>query len=280
LNRIIFFTLPPLYVSYPFILINANNPALSYIARHRKHIKAVLIDSGIEIFKHGYKEYPESAKVRLKKQIILYERVRRYRIPQIWVTIPDYPDDYTPRQCWLSGEITNIERTHWNILKAIDDYSDIPWVIPVQGHFEEPRSILRAIDLLEAAGILKKYNVYGIANICTEEKVNLIFRTLQIARIALKDKWIHAFGIKLNSLRRVHSIINSFDSLAWTKPHSRTLKQEHNHSAKNMFERMLFFFSWYLQYLRITGQMRKEYANLEELLYGDNNSENKARQIR
>jgi len=262
--RPIFFTMPPRQVPYPYILINTWSPNLGYISRFRKQIKFVIVDSGVSIFKRGFKEYPDGAKVQIKRQIILYEKIKRYRIPNILITIPDYPDDYIPRSLWLSDTITNIERTHNNIIMAVDNYPELPWLIPVQGHYKSPRSILRAIDLLRESGILKRYKYYGIANLCEEEDVNIIRQTLAIAARELKGKWIHSFGVTLDSLRQIAGYIDSFDSTAWTKPHSRKLTPEDvNYSAKSDFQRLLFFFSWYLRYLQIVREVATGYTSLE-----------------
>ena len=102
-----FYTLPPSDVNWPHILINANNPALSYIRKHRKAIKSVIVDSGIEIFRNPeVKDYPKGHIYRIVK---LHNYLRRI-LPdaEVYVTVPDYCDDYHPGSLWLSSEITKI----------------------------------------------------------------------------------------------------------------------------------------------------------------------------
>jgi len=203
-----FYTLPPLSVQYPFILVNANHPeeGLRYIRRNRKAIKAVLIDSGIEIFRDPkVKEYPEGPRGRILKQVRLYNRVKSL-VPgaHILVTIPDYCDDYIPGNLWISQEFTNIERTFQNVVWALDEFPEIPWLVPIQGHNKKPRSIAKSIYLLEEAGILSDRKYYAVANLCVEKSQEIIVETLKIARKALPGKFIHAFGLDMRAIAKAY----------------------------------------------------------------------------
>ena len=139
------------------------------------------------------------------------------KIPKVMATVPDYPDDYYPKSLWLSKDITNIERTIQAIELALDRYDNVEWLIPIQGHWRSPRSILKIIDWLRETGILDKHHYYAVANLCTTEEVEVIVKTLNIARRELGKKWIHSFGITLDSLPSAMHLIDSFDSTAWTK---------------------------------------------------------------
>jgi len=232
-----FYTLPP--IPWPYVLINANRPKVEYVRKHRRDIKSVIIDSGVEIFRDpSVKDYPRGWFTRL---INLYGIVKSY-VDEVYVTVPDFPDDYNPRSLWIDGK-TNIERTVDNIVYALDHYGFVNWLIPVQGHNRDPRSIERSVGLLEEAGVLQKKDYYAIANLCVEPRTDIIAKTVSIARGLLPNKKIHVFGIKLEALKYVGHLIDSFDSFAWTRPVTRRIiKKRHSYRTKE--EAILFFEKW------------------------------------
>jgi len=228
-----FYTLPPISESYPFIILNANRPeiGLRYLRSHRP--KSVIIDSGVEIFRDpSVREYPF---YHLSGLARLYHSIKRLA-KETWVTIPDYPDDYTPTALWISNEITNIERTHENILEALSKHSDVNWLIPIQGHNEKPQSIIKAVKLLERDGILSTHDFYAVANLCTSKKPTTIESTLHLARWLLPRKRLHSFGISLTAALHLNGVIDSFDSMAWTFPRGRGRA-----SCRNQQERVQYF---------------------------------------
>jgi len=250
----IFYTMPPSNVPYFFILINMNkfSSQLSYVKKFRRSIEAIIIDSGVEIFRNkDIFDYPEGGQGRVDRAAYAYYRLKRLlgNGVRIWVTVPDYPDDYHHRQLWLSDKETNIERTIRNINYAVDNYPDVDWLIPIQGHNKQPKSIIRAITPLQESGILNKYNQVAIANLCVEDNTDILASTVRIARELIgKNKWIHVFGPKLRALKRIKRLIDSFDSTSWTRPVNSLLG---NWSCKTQFERVLYFSAWYLRYLEV-----------------------------
>lgn len=252
-----FYTLPPLEVPYPYVIINANRPepGLRYIARHWAIIDSVIIDSGVEIFRDPkVREYPGGPARWIERLVALYRRVRAI-VPgaDVYVTVPDYPDDYHPRSLWLSEERTNIERTIDNILLALEFYPDIGWLIPIQGHYEDPKSIVAAMEKYEKAGILEwaagNTHYIAIANLCVSKKCSTIARTLALAhnwllQHGLRAKLrIHVFGPAASCVRRAKQYIDSWDSTAWTKPRSPG-----GSSAWNGVERVYLFLSFIHRY--------------------------------
>ena len=236
-----FYTLPPSGVDWPYILINANNPCLSYIRKHKHAIKSVIVDSGIEIFRNAeVKDYPKGYIYRIVK---LHNYLRRI-LPnaEIYATIPDYPDDCHPRSLWLSPEVTNIERTFQNVVKYTEEFDYVNWLIPVQGWNKQPESIEECIDLYYAYGIVFKYDYFAVGNLCVEPDVKIIYETVKNARQLLPDKKLHVFGLKLKALKLVKGYIDSFDSMAWTRPVNSNLNA--NWSCKNNQERKRYFYAW------------------------------------
>jgi len=231
--------------------MNKINQQIRYVKRYKDQIRIIILDAGVEIFRNSnIKDYPEGGKGRIDKIVAIYWRLKNItKKVEIWPVIADYPDDYTPHQLWINNEITNIERTIENIIYATDYYKEIPWLIPIQGHFKKPKSITRTLTILEELGIIQKYQKFAIANLCTESDSNILYTSIKLARDFLgHKKWIHVFGPKLKSLHKIKHIIDSFDSTSWTRPVSPILG---NWSCKNQFERVLFFTSWYLRYLEI-----------------------------
>jgi len=262
---VIFFTLPPDTVDYPYVLVNANRPenGIRYIMNHRKAIKAVIIDSGIEIFRDpNVKDYPGGSFEAIKRQVRLYRRVRAIAPhAEIWVTCPDMCDDYHPKALWLSEDITNIERTVLNVITCIDYFDDVPWLIPVQGWYRNPRSLEISLDYYEQLGILDRFSYLAIANLCVEKSCDIIEKSVKVVWSWLRergyrDKMLHVFGLSLRCVDRVVGMIHSFDSTAWTRPCNTKLHAIHPYSAKNQQQRELFFREWLAQLekkLRKTG---------------------------
>ncbi len=242
-----FYTLPPLEIPYPYVLINANRPenGLRYIVRHRDIIESVIIDSGVEIFRDpSVKDYPPN---HFEHLVSLYKRVRSYVSGvEIYVTVPDYPDDYYHRSLWISDEITNIERTLENIKYALTSYPEVKWLIPVQGHYEKPSSIVYALELYQKHDVpLDDY--IALANLCVSRKCSVIQRTISLAYYWLVrngyEADIHVFGPSVSCLRHAKKMVYSFDSMAWTKP--RTFGGS---SAWNGRERVYLFITFLHRY--------------------------------
>jgi hypothetical protein len=204
-----FFTTPP--KPYPYILINARNPDFRFLY----YAKEVIIDSGVEMFRDpNIKDYPKGWVERL---VNLYYKVKLITRAVVWVTIPDCPDDYNPKSLWLNESKTNIERTLDNILYYTAKYPNVNWLIPIQGHNRKPESIIKSIMLYKEHGILDKFGYYAVANLCVEPNTDIIYKTVKIARSMLPDKKLHVFGLKLSSLKKVASLIDSFDTVAFPK---------------------------------------------------------------
>jgi len=251
-----FYTLPPYTLPWPYILVNSNNPSigLRYLRRHSENVRSVIIDVGISIFKDpNVREYPGGPAKKIKEQASLYRRIVSL-LPgaEVYVTVPDYPDDYHPGQLWLSPGKTNIERTMDNIIYAVREYPDINWLIPVQGHNKDPRSVEYAITLLRVYEITERYKKFAIANLCVERIPQIIIETCARARRLLPGKSLHVFGPRIPEVVHLvkNRIIDSFDSHAWTRPNGLAercyLRPLHKKraSAKTLLEREIFFLAW------------------------------------
>jgi len=236
------YTFPP--IPYPYILVNAIRPHVETILSYKNYVKSIIIDSGVEIFRDpSIKDYPSGHVMRIIK---LYHKITKlFPHVEVFATIPDYPDDYHPKNLWLNENYTNIERTVDNIILYIEKFK-INWLIPIQGWNKNPESVSRSIKLLSEHGIINEYDYFAVANLCVEPNKRLIFETVRNVRSLLPHKKIHVFGLKLNAIPLVANYINSFDSMGWTRPVSTKLKKEYgNYSCKNKEERIAFFIEWY-----------------------------------
>jgi len=246
---VIFFTKPPMDIPYPYILGNqfAMDWLLNYIKRHYKHIKLVLLDSGVEkLFKkpNPPKDYPD-----YYESMWYYNAKRLVQLlgkDRVIVVIPDYPDDYVDvwkqkHALWL-GNKCNIERTVENIIHYWDKYhKEFNLMIPLQGYYEQPLSVTKSIVLLNESGILKQAKYFGIANLCSTRKSSLIIQTCKHVRGYLQDKWLHVFGASLKAIRQLvkRSVINSYDSTAYTFP-----RTPNRSSCRSERERIDFFIEY------------------------------------
>jgi hypothetical protein len=238
------FTNPP--KPYPYILINVLHPNFTFL----KFAEEVIIDSGIEIFRDpNVKDYPKD---HINKLLKVYFKVKSIvKNKPIHVVCPDYCDDYHPKALWLNGK-TNIERTVENVLKYTERYDFIPWMPVIQGWNKQPESILRCIKLYREYGIIDKFDYFAIGNLCVEPVVNIIYKTISLARKELPNKKLHVFGLKLNAIRKVFSLIDSCDSMAWTRPVDKSLNA--NYSCKTTEERIKFFERWINKVNKIVSQ--------------------------
>lgn len=244
-----FYSLPPLSIPYPYIILNVNNPKYGYVRRHKDTIQSIIIDSGIEIFRDSnVREYPFDI---LNKIIRTYFKVKRIVDCEVFVTVPDYCDDYHPQNLWISKDYTNIERTLDNCIKYTEKYPTINWLIPIQGWNKDPNSLKRSISLLEDSGFTKDFNFFAIGNLCVELNIELIHKTAKYARTLLPDKRLHIFGAKLPSAPYIRPYVDSFDSIAWTRPVTHELG---NWSCKTTEERIKFWNAWVDRLHELTSQ--------------------------
>jgi hypothetical protein len=244
-GKLEFYTLPP--IPHPFILINAYRPKVAYALRFKPFIRKIILDSGIEIFRDDkVKDYPP---YHLEKIVVLHNKLRRlFPEAEVKATVPDYCDDYHPKSLWLSEEVTNIERTVQNVIHAVEKYPHVNWLIPIQGWNRQPESVERCIKQLKDNDLLG-FDYYAIGNLCVERDTKIITKAVKNARKLLPEKRLHIFGLKLRDVPKVYPFVNSFDSLAWTRPVDKTLRVlRDGHyvgwSCKTSEERIKFFKAW------------------------------------
>jgi len=224
-TEVVFYTLPPIDLDYPYILCNLNSfgEGYRYIRKHFRSIRSVIIDSGIEIFRDpNVKDYPKDIEYRLVRS---YNKAVQF-CSNTYITVPDYCDDHHPKSLWINEKITNIERTVKNVEYYTSKY-DFNWLIPIQGHYKKPETVFRCLNLYDKIDIFEKYRYFAVGMLCIENDKKIIQKTLSNVREILPHKKykIHVFGLKLKALKYVSHLINSFDSMAWTRPVNNSIKK-------------------------------------------------------
>ncbi len=194
-----FYSLPPRSLEYPFLLVNMRNRNQ---LKGRKFQHAI-VDSGVEIFKSNprLRDYPKSFLWRYTQQA----EILSHKYPGVWITIPDYPDDFNPGQF---GD--NIEKTLKNIEEFIS-IDGVEWLPVIQSQY------LNVLRFYESCHRLKKllgnYPRIAIGTVCKTRKLNFIVECCKIARKFFPKSWIHAFGATLTAIPKIVNYIDSFDSI-------------------------------------------------------------------
>jgi hypothetical protein len=192
---------------YPYLLLSlTDRSSLDYVG---PEVRSAIIDAGVHKVFHewGLKEYPLGYRVWIHRMVQLYDYVRRF-VGDVWVVVPDYPSDYPNNPIK-----NNVELTIRNIEYALDNYSDVRWIIPIQGRPNNIQSIADTISNLKQLGLLKSEYI-AIAPTCTTKSIVFLRRLAFTARHLLKDKKIHMFGVTTKAWKDVAKYINSTDTIS------------------------------------------------------------------
>ncbi len=88
-------------------------------------------------------------------------------------------------------------------------------VVVLQG-YNDPSQWLESLDLYKEHGVTpQRFRLWGVGSICMMRSPRTVERVLSAVRRALSNAEIHVFGISMNALRRVFSLIDSYDTSAW-----------------------------------------------------------------
>lgn len=228
-----FYTLP-VDVDYPYILVNIFN----YKKLKQFNFKHAILDSGVNriFYKWRMREYPKHI---LKGIVYTAKQLSQIYDGRIWVTIPDYPDDYYPSL--IDG---NVEKTLRNIEEFIC-IDGVEWLPVIQSRNLDVLSFHESCG--KAREILKGYPRIAIGTVCKTRRLDFITYCCITARKYFPNSWIHAFGLTLNALPRVKDVIDSWDSLAWTYP-----RRSGEASCRNKRERIEYFNNYIKRILSLT----------------------------
>jgi len=221
----IFYTLPESfnknhgYFLVPFHLRN----------RLRKvRFKHAIIDSGVEIFAQGAKDYPKWFHREYQHVARDWTEIFGNRI---WFVIPDYPDDYRNNPIE-----NNVEKTLENI-RIYHEIKGVNWIYPLQSGYLDLDSFHYSCH--EVA----KFNPERVAigTVCKCRNIEFIEKCCRMARQHFPKAWIHAFGPTLKALPKILHYIDSWDSTAFF-----TSREPGKRMCKNQKERK----EYYLAYMK------------------------------
>lgn len=201
-----FYTLPPSGICWPFLLVNPRN----WRVLLKRKFEHAILDCGVEFFEHNptANEYPERF---LKKWQQLACYATRIFGDKLFVTIPDYPDDYHP------GQVEdNVEKTLMNIQKFVGLDTNVHWLPSLQAKYLNPFTFFEACQRTKE--LLGNYPQIAIGTVCKTKKLEFIEYCCKVARTFFPCSRIHGFGLTIRALPKVKTLLDSFDSLAYTFP--------------------------------------------------------------
>jgi hypothetical protein len=101
-----------------------------------------ILDAGVEtfFFVQKLKDYPKHFLEMYRWRAII--ATNHYGCEKVWVTIPDYPDDYEQQLTWEKGK-DNVAKTFDNI-ERFSKIPNIKWIYPVQAQYRNRRSFREA----------------------------------------------------------------------------------------------------------------------------------------
>jgi len=231
-----FYTLPPSGVDWSYLLVNPSNCKVLF--KHK--FKHAILDCGVETFKHNpdLKDYPEGFLERWKWKAKQLTEIFGERL---FVTIPDYPDDFNPGQF---GD--NIAKTLENI-KDFIFVDGVNWLPSIQSRFLNRFSFLESCE--KTKRIIGDYPRVAVGTVYKTNNLSFIEYCCKVTRKVFPKSRIHAFGLTLRALPKVKSAINSFDSLAYSFPRKSGMG-----SCKNLSERQKFFHAYIERIKQILGE--------------------------
>jgi len=199
-------------IKYPYLMFNmAEERRLGKERWFRENwFEHAILDAGVEtfFFVRRLKDYPKEFLEMYRYKAII--ATRHYGKNKIWVTIPDYPDDYQQELTWENGK-TNVEKTFDNI-EAFKNIDEVEWIYPLQANYLNRKSFREACKRLKDEVNPK---IVGIGTVCKTRDIPFITYCIKEARLILgENTWLHAFGPTLSALPKIWFYLDSFDSSA------------------------------------------------------------------
>jgi hypothetical protein len=117
-------------------------------------------------------------------------------------------------------------------------YNGEPNLMPViQGFSNNYNSFKEYTDYLN-----KEFNpkIIGVSGSVGRNKDrDFVYKVLKYIKRTFPDSWIHVFALHKNNFKKCHNLIDSFDSMNWTRP-----RTSGRGSCKNKAERIEFFWDY------------------------------------
>jgi len=231
---------PPKGIKPRFALVSFHY--INVLKRYTEWEHAI-IDSGVEIFAKGAKDYPPGFMLRYEHKAVQWSQIYG---DKVWFVIPDYPDGYRNNPIE-----NNVEKT----LKNIEHFSKIggvKWVYPIQSDYMSLESFHYSCHQVQ------KYRpeIVAIGTVCKTRNVDFILKCCRMARNHFPNAWIHAFGPTLRALPKILPYIDSWDSCAFF-----TSRKSGERMAKTVQQR----YEYYLNYLRRVDEILSQFKSQRRL---------------
>jgi len=221
MRAIAFLYEPP--IKYPYAFTNIKR--YKWLIKNSHRWKKAILDCGVEIFWHQT-EYPKGFLDNYKEKAKTLTEIFGNRI---WITIPDYCDDY-------KHVPNNIEKTLRNIKEFIK-IPNINWLPVIQSRYLNIMSFYESLQ--KTKEIIGDYPRIAIGTVCKTNNLKFIIECCKATKKHFPKSWIHAFGLTLRALPKAKKYINSFDTSAYTFPRKRSMGQ-----ASNQKERIQYFIAY------------------------------------
>lgn len=240
-----FYTTPPKTIEHPYLMVNPRTRKILY----KRSFDHAILDCGVEYFAHNPEvtDYPKSL---LKNWGGLAQIQTRNWGNDIWVTIPDYPDDLNKGQF---GD--NVSKTLENVEKYLS-VDNVNWIVTIQSRLHDVISFYESLQRTRQL-VGKNYPRIAIGTVCKSRKKKFIITCMKAARKHFPDSHIHAFGVTLSYLPEISNFIDSFDTMAWNFPRTR-FKQWSQETGLRPFpngkiENLEYFWNRYIDRLNELG---------------------------
>ena len=237
-----FYTLsePTKGIKWPFVLSPFHHLR---VIRGWSYWKHCIVDSGVEIFARGAKDYPISFFDRYEFKA---QNLTEIYGDRIWFVIPDYPDDYrnNPIPHNVRRTLANIRRFH--------EVKDVNWVYPIQSDY------LNLQSLHDSCHQVMKFHPerVGIGTVCKTNNIDFIEKACIMVRRHFYNAHVHAFGPTLRALPRILPHIDSWDSCAYF-----CSRKTHGFMCRNKKERL----EYYKLYIQRIEEILKQYNSQTRL---------------
>jgi len=171
----------------------------------------LFLDSGAQQFysKFNNLDYPYTPKQYLKLAL---------KMGADYIATLDLPlDILVPRGLPIANGIKRTVELGVEIVALAENIGVLGKVVPVLQGYDDSSQWLECLDQYREHGVApQRFKYWGLGSLCMARSARLVESVVKAVKRALgKNTRIHVFGIAINSLKRVYSLIESYDTSAW-----------------------------------------------------------------
>jgi len=170
----------------------------------------LFLDSGAQQFYRKFRglEYPYTA----KQYIDFATKVKADLIATL-----DLPLDLlAPKGLCVERGLKRTVELGIEIISRAESIGILEKVVPVLQGYDDPSQWLECLDMYKEHGVTpQKFAYWGLGSLCMMRSARLVEEVVREVRGALRTNKVHVFGIGLNALKRVYSLVDSYDTSAW-----------------------------------------------------------------